>query len=95
MCCRMPAGDPIVLTHTQLVELLRSLPPEAAASEAAALMTRLNFASTYAFGKLLTELLVDDAASLPGVAKVIVRPSLVSSLAGGPYPGCADRPCQS
>lgn len=86
----MPEGDPTVLTHAQLVELLLSLPPEAAASEAAALMNRLNFASTYAFGKLLTELLVDDAASLPEVAKVIVRPSLVSNLAGAPYPGCVD-----
>uniref|UniRef100_A0A383W7V3 Fatty acyl-CoA reductase n=1 Tax=Tetradesmus obliquus TaxID=3088 RepID=A0A383W7V3_TETOB len=42
--------------------------------------------STYAFGKLLTERLVGEA-QLQGVSKVIVRPSLISSLAGDPYPG--------
>lgn len=82
------AGDPSVLTHDQLVNLLLSLPPDKANMEAAALMGRLNFASTYAFGKLLTERdLINDASSLPGVAKVIVRPSLVFDIAGDPYPG--------
>jgi len=70
------------------VEQLLSSPPDTAAAEAAALMSRLNFASTYAFGKMLTEQLVDEADILPaGVAKAIVRPSLVYSMAGAPYPG--------
>jgi hypothetical protein len=55
--------------------------------QAAATMQRLQFASTYAFGKLLTEQLVDDPATLPDVAKAIVRPSLVLAYAGSPYPG--------
>ena len=76
-----------MLTHSQLVHQLLSMPPEVAQQEAAAVMSRLNFASTYAFGKLLAEHLVDDQHSLPGVAKVIVRPSMVYSLAGGPHPG--------
>jgi hypothetical protein len=37
--------------------------------------------------KLLTEQVVDDPTTLPGVAKVIVRPSLISSIANQPYPG--------
>jgi hypothetical protein len=51
------------------------------------IMARLNFVSTYAFSKLLTEQVVDDPTTLPGVAKVIIRPSLISSIAGDPYPG--------
>ena len=74
------------LDHSQLVDVLLSLPTEEADLQAADLMRRLNFASTYAFGKLLTEQLVDDIY-MPGVGKVIVRPSLISGLAGEPYPG--------
>lgn len=69
------------------MDLLLSLPPDTAAAEAAAMLACINFVSTYAFGKLLTEHLVNDASSLPGVAKIIVRPSLVSVIAGDPYPG--------
>jgi hypothetical protein len=89
MCCNMlsHAGDHKPLTHSQLVELLLSMPPHTAAEEAAALMDGLNFASTYAFGKHLTEHLFNEADSLPGVGKAIVRPSLVCSLADTPYPG--------
>jgi hypothetical protein len=77
-----------MLSHTQLVELLMSLPPDTAAAEAAALMSRLNMSSTYAFGKLLTEQLVDAPGALPAhVSKAIVRPSLVNSMAGAPFPG--------
>lgn len=50
-------------------------------------MGRLNFTSTYAFSKLLVEQMLDDPNCLPGVAKAIVRPSLITSVAGAPYPG--------
>lgn len=85
-CC-YHTGKPTALSHGQLVDLLLSLSADEAAAEASALMARLNFVSTYAFGKLLTEQLVDDPASLPGVAKAIVRPSLVTTMAGGCCPG--------
>lgn len=64
-----------------------SMPADTADQEAAAIMSRLNFTSTYAFGKLLAEQMVDDPTVLPGVAKVIVRPSLITGVAGAPYPG--------
>lgn len=89
-CCRCTpaaAGDPRQLTYRDLTDLLLQLPAGTATSEAAGIMGRLNFTSTYAFSKLLTEQLVDDPATLPGVAKSIVRPSLIASMAGGPYPG--------
>ncbi len=38
-------------------------------------------------GKRLTELMVRDAHRESGVPIAIVRPSLVTSLAGRPYPG--------
>lgn len=80
-------GDPRELSYAQLADLLLSMPPDTAAAEVAGIMSRLNFTSTYAFSKLLTEQLVDDAATLPGVGKAIVRPSLIASMAAGPYPG--------
>lgn len=62
------------------------MPAADADKHAADLMNGLNFTSTYAFGKLLTEQLVNEV-HLPGVSKVIVRPSLISSLSGEPYAG--------
>lgn len=82
-----PLGDPTPLGYAYLAEFLLSLPPETAEKEAAGVLSRLNLASTYAFTKLLTEQMVDDPINLPGVSKVIVRPSLISSMLGGPYPG--------
>lgn len=80
-------GDLNVVSHSELVSLLLSLPADTAEQEAAALMARINFTSTYAFGKLLTEQLLDDLNTLPGVGKAIVRPSLITNVAGAPYPG--------
>lgn len=86
--CPLPAtGDPHELSYAQLTDLLLSMPGEAADREVAQVMRRLNFCSTYAFSKLLTEQMVDDPAVLSGVAKAIVRPSLIASMAGAPYPG--------
>lgn len=77
-----------MLTHEQLVELLLSLPPDTAAAETSALMKRLGMPSTYAFGKTLTEQLIDAPTALPAhVSKAIVRPSLVHCMAGAPCPG--------
>ena len=84
----LPTGDPHMLSHAQLVDMLMSLPADTAAAEASSLMSRLHMPSTYAFGKLLTEQLVDAATALPAhVSKAIVRPSLVNSMAGAPCPG--------
>ena len=80
-------GDPKALSYAWLGELLLSLPAKSAAAEASSIMSRLHLSSTYAFSKLLTEQMVDDPNSLPGVSKVIVRPSLIASMAGAPYPG--------
>uniref|UniRef100_A0A383W7M2 Fatty acyl-CoA reductase n=1 Tax=Tetradesmus obliquus TaxID=3088 RepID=A0A383W7M2_TETOB len=49
------------LTHSQLVEALLAMEADSADAEASALMASLNFTSTYAFGKLLTEHLVGEA----------------------------------
>jgi hypothetical protein len=49
------------LTHEELVEALLAMDADVADAEAAALMGSLNFTSTYAFGKLLTEHLVNEA----------------------------------
>jgi len=87
LCCSDASGDPCTLHYSELVDTLLAMPAETAAAEVAALMKRINFTSTYAFSKLLTEQLVDDSQALPGVSKVIVRPSLICSMAGAPYPG--------
>jgi hypothetical protein len=81
------AGDPKELTYNELTDSLLHTTSTIAAAEVTSIMERLNFTSTYAFSKLLTEQLIDDPATLPGVSKVIVRPSLIASMAGSPYPG--------
>jgi hypothetical protein len=81
------AGHPRTLTATQLVDHLLTVPADTAAAEASKVMSRINFVSTYAFSKLLTEQLLDDPDTLPGVGKAIIRPSLISSIANDPYPG--------
>jgi hypothetical protein len=51
------------------------------------LLHKLHFTSTYAFGKHLTEQLVDGTVIKPGVSRAIVRPSLIAAVAQDPYPG--------
>jgi hypothetical protein len=75
------------MSHAQFVERLLAMPADEAAAEAAAFMARINFVSTYGFSKVLTEQMVNEPGTLPGVSKVIIRPSLISNTAGGPYPG--------
>lgn len=75
------------VTHSDFVSAMLNQPAEDADQQTAMVMQRLNFASSYAFGKYLTELMVEEF-NLPGhVSKVMVRPSLISSIAGAPYPG--------
>lgn len=50
-------------------------------------MQDLKLTSTYAYSKHLTEQLVNSTCIKPGVAKAIVRPSLIAGMAGAPYPG--------
>lgn len=83
----LPAGDSNKLTAAQLVDHVLTVDRNTAAAEVTKIMSRLNFVSTYGFSKLLTEQLVDDPDTLPGIAKVIIRPSLISPMAGAPYPG--------
>lgn len=87
LCVLLFAGHPNVLTSAQLVDYLLATDRDTAAAETSKIMSRINFVSTYAFSKLLTEQLVDSPDTLPGVAKVIIRPSLISSIANGPYKG--------
>lgn len=88
MCMSLAAaGDLKALTACELADHLLAVDPDTAADEVQKIMARLNFVSTYAFSKLLTEQVVDDPATLPGVAKVIIRPSLISPMANDPYPG--------
>lgn len=77
------------LSHGELVAQLLALPAGEANVQARRLMERLNFASTYAFGKHLTEQMVAGAggALRPGVGRAIVRPALIGGLAGAPAPG--------
>jgi hypothetical protein len=64
-----------------------SMDSEQANKQTNELMRSLNFTSTYAFGKHLTEQLVDGTVIRPGVSRAIVRPSLIASIAYDPYPG--------
>jgi fatty acyl-CoA reductase len=73
--------------YAQFVSSLMALPPDEANALALTVMQDNSFGSTYALGKNLTELLVADTRLGRGVAKAIVRPALISSVAGAPYPG--------
>lgn len=76
-----------IITHDHFVTAMLNLPAEEADRQTAMVMQRLNFGSTYAFGKYLTELLVEGYPLPNRVSKAMVRPSLISSIAGEPYPG--------
>ncbi|CAD7696873.1 unnamed protein product [Ostreobium quekettii] len=78
-------GDQVA-SHEDIVSEILRLPPGHAESKAAAMMERWNFPNTYTFGKHLAEQLVADYHRKP-FPVCIVRPSLISSLAGDPYPG--------
>lgn len=78
-------GTPV--SHGDYVAAMLAMQPDQANKVTAELMQSLNFTSTYAFGKHLTEQLVDSTCIRPGVGRAIVRPSLIASIAGAPYPG--------
>lgn len=75
------------VTHDEFVSAMLERPAEEAHESTQLVMQRLNFASSYAFGKHLTELMFEEFSLPSRVSKVIVRPSLISSVAGAPYPG--------
>ncbi|KAF8065751.1 fatty acyl-CoA reductase [Scenedesmus sp. PABB004] len=80
-------GGGAELDHAAFVAALLAMPPVEADAAAACVMEDAGFTSTYALGKHLAERLV-AAAPLPrGAARAIVRPSLIASVAGAPYPG--------
>lgn len=81
------ASGALSSTHDQFVSALLDQPADEAERQMAMVMQQLNFESTYAFGKYLTELLVEEYPLPSSVSKVMVRPSLISSVAGEPYPG--------
>lgn len=68
---------------------LMALPPDTADMRANVFMRRWGFPNTYTLGKHLTEHLVAKYQARLGLPAAIVRPSLVSAVAGAPYPGYA------
>lgn len=78
-------GQPV--GYAEFVAALMAMSSEEANAVALTLMAKHNFNSTYAFGKHLTEMMVLDTRIAPGVARAIVRPSLIAGLLGAPYPG--------
>lgn len=77
----------LTTTHSQFVTAMLEHAPEDADQLYSMVMQRLNFSSSYAFGKYLTELMVEEFPLPRCVSKAMVRPSLISSIAGAPYPG--------
>eukprot|EP00878_Enallax_costatus_P007771 GHUV01008134.1.p1 GENE.GHUV01008134.1~~GHUV01008134.1.p1 ORF type:complete len:416 (+),score=108.71 GHUV01008134.1:316-1563(+) len=77
----------LTVTHDKFVAAMLERPAEEADQQTQLVMQRLNFASSYAFGKFLTELMVEEFPLPSRVSKAVVRPSLISSIAGAPYPG--------
>ena len=68
---------------------LMSLPPGDADMRALVYQRRWGFPNTYTLGKHLTEHLVASYQARHGLPVAIVRPSLVSAMAGAPCPGYA------
>ncbi len=85
-CAAADAGK-LSVTHEEFVSAMLERPAEEADEQTQLVMQRLNFQSSYAFGKYLTELMVEEFLLPSRVSKAIVRPSLISSIAGAPYPG--------
>lgn len=81
------AVDGTPMSHGEYVAAMMAMSPEQANRHTAALMQSLNYTSTYAFGKHLTEQLVNSTCIGPGISRAIVRPSLIASVAFDPYPG--------
>lgn len=75
------------MDHEDIAGELLSISPCAAADKASTFMNRYGFPNTYCLGKHLTEQLVRDYRIKGRLPICIVRPSLVGSVAGKPYPG--------
>ncbi|KIZ03988.1 hypothetical protein MNEG_3968 [Monoraphidium neglectum] len=81
-------GEQVVDAEDIAAELM-SLPSGDADMRANVYMKRWRFPNTYTLGKHLTEHLVAKYQSRLQLPVAIVRPSLVSAIAGAPYPGYA------
>lgn len=79
-------GEQVVDAEDVASELM-SLPASDADMRANVYMRRWRFPNTYTLGKHLTEHLVAKYQSRLQLPVAIVRPSLVSAMAGAPYPG--------
>uniref|UniRef100_A0A383VYV1 Fatty acyl-CoA reductase n=1 Tax=Tetradesmus obliquus TaxID=3088 RepID=A0A383VYV1_TETOB len=73
----------------ELAQELLALPKPDANSRAATLLQRWHFPNTYTLGKHMSEQLVARYQAEQQLPVAIVRPSLVSAIAGEPYPGYA------
>uniref|UniRef100_A0A383WIR0 Fatty acyl-CoA reductase n=1 Tax=Tetradesmus obliquus TaxID=3088 RepID=A0A383WIR0_TETOB len=80
-------GGATKVGHADFVSALMAMTPGEANVLAGMVMQANSFGSSYAFGKSLTELMVADTPRKQGAFKAIVRPALISNLAGSPYPG--------
>ncbi|WIA40535.1 hypothetical protein OEZ86_013881 [Tetradesmus obliquus] len=73
----------------ELAQELLAVPKPDANSRAATLLQRWHFPNTYTLGKHMSEQLVARYQAKQQLPVAIVRPSLVSAIAGEPYPGYA------
>lgn len=80
-------GGATKVGHADFVSALMAMTPGEANVLAGMVMQANSFGSSYAFGKSLTEQMVADTPLKQGAFKAIVRPALISNLAGSPYPG--------
>uniref|UniRef100_A0A383WJS7 Fatty acyl-CoA reductase n=1 Tax=Tetradesmus obliquus TaxID=3088 RepID=A0A383WJS7_TETOB len=80
-------GGATKVGHADFVSALMAMTPDEANMLAGMVMQTNSFGSSYAFGKSLTEQMVANTPIKSGAAKAIVRPALISNLAGSPYPG--------
>lgn len=81
MCCVQQA-----VSHVDITTEIMRLSDEDAQLKAIVLMDRFNFPNTYCIGKRLTEELVTDYFK-KGLPCSIIRPSLITGVDQGSYPG--------
>ncbi|KAF8068303.1 L-aspartate oxidase [Scenedesmus sp. PABB004] len=75
------------VSHADVVDDLMSLERQPANIRAQMYLDMWGFPNTYTMGKNLSEKLVASYAADHGLPIAIVRPALVTGLAGAPYPG--------
>jgi hypothetical protein len=83
----LPVPSSALLNQSAALQELLHLSKGDANNRAQVYIRRWDFPNTYTFGKHLAEQLVASYQSSHGLPVAIVRPSLVSAIAGEPYPG--------